>query len=321
MLWITRPDGWETAARTLLADGDAPDAHASDADARTERRRREAAEAASLRARHDAVEAVAALQREREMVAALTTERDRLAEEVTSVRRQLDEMSRAVRKREAGARVVDERSAATAEELSSLRTRLVGAESARDAALAARAAAPMTTDHERLRSLLVEAVSLLAEPGAARKRRAVRSPIAVPGGLYGDSEAAGRHLLQTPEVLVLVDGYNVAMLGWPELSLEHQRDRCVQAAETIARRWGTEVHVVFDGADIVGAHGPGRRLVRVSFSAPGVTADDVLRAEVAAVDSLRPVVVVTNDQAIIGDVRAAGANTLASGTFLAVARR
>jgi hypothetical protein len=320
MLWLTRPEGWQASAATLL-EGD--DGDAATGDARSERRRREAAEAASLRARQGAVEAVAALQREREAVAALTAERDRQAEELASVRRQLEETSRAVRKREAGATAADQRATAVSDELVSLQARLAEAEAARDAALTARAAEPVTTDHDRVRALLLEAASLLpaAGAGAGRGRRRARAPIAVPGGLYGDSEAAGEHLLRTPGVLVLVDGYNVAMLGWPDLALGHQRDRCVQAAETIARRWGTELHVVFDGAEVVGAHGRGRRLVRVSFSAPGISADDALRAEVAATDPSRQVVVVTNDQAIIADVRAAGANTLASGTFLAVARR
>jgi hypothetical protein len=317
MLWITRPDGWEAAAQELLLRADDPD----DGDARAERRRREAAEASSLRARQEAVEVVAALHREREAFAAVAAERDRLVVDLASVRRQLEESSRAARKREAGARVVDERAAGVSEELASLRARLVAAEGARDAALAARAAEPPTTDRDRVRSLLMEAVSLLPDSAATRPRRPPRSPIAVPGGLYGDSEAAGEHLLRTSGVRVLVDGYNVAMLGWPDLDLRHQRDRCVEAAETLARRWGTDVHIVFDGADVVGAHGGGRRLVRVSFSPAGVSADDALRAEVGVTDPARPVVVVTNDQEIVADVRAVGANTLASGTFLALARR
>jgi hypothetical protein len=318
LLWITRPDGWESTMERLLGDlDDEQDA----ADARAEKRRREAAEAASLRARQEAVEAVAALQRERDAVAALTAERDRLATELASTRRQLEETTRAARKREAGARPVDERASAASDEVVALRARLVDAEAARDNALAARAAEPVTTDQDRVRALLGEALALLPAPAAARARRRARSPIAVPGGLYGDSEAAGEHLLRSAGVLVLVDGYNVAMLGWPDLLLEQQRDRCVLAAENIARRWGTDVHLVFDGADVVGAHGRGRRLVRVSFSAAGVSADDALRAEVAATDPGRHVVVVTNDQAILTDVRAAGANTLPSATFLALARR
>jgi predicted RNA-binding protein with PIN domain len=61
--------------------------------------------------------------------------------------------------------------------------------------------------------------------------------------------------------------------------------------------------------------------VRVTFSPAGVLADDVLRAEVAELDHRRAVVVVTSDQAVVNDVRAEGANTIASDQFLAVARR
>ena len=44
-------------------------------------------------------------------------------------------------------------------------------------------------------------------------------------------------------------------------------------------------------------------------------------AEVAALDVDRPIVVVTNDQAEIADIRSAGANALSSNTFLDIARR
>lgn len=157
------------------------------------------------------------------------------------------------------------------------------------------------------------------EAGKGQQRQ--RRPIAVPGGVFGDSEAAAEHLLRAPGVLVLVDGYNVAKLGWKAWSLERQRAACIEAAENIARRWGTSIHIVFDGASVVGASAPRRRLVRVSYSPAGVLADDVLRAEVAALDVARAVVVVTNDQAVITDVRAAGANVVSSDRFIAVARR
>jgi hypothetical protein len=49
-----------------------------------------------------------------------------------------------------------------------------------------------------------------------------------------------------------------------------------------------------------------------------VIADDVIRNEVAAIPASTPVVVVTNDQAIITDVRAAGANTVRSDQFLQI---
>ncbi len=158
-------------------------------------------------------------------------------------------------------------------------------------------------------------------PAKVPRTRRTRRPIAVPGGLLGNSEAAGEHMLRVAGVTVLVDGYNVAKLGWKSLSLEAQRTACIDAAENIARRWGTKLHVVFDGSSVVGAASPKRRLIRVSYSPEGVTADDVLRAEVAALDVARPVVVITNDQAVVADVRAAGANVVSSNTFLALARR
>ena len=61
-------------------------------------------------------------------------------------------------------------------------------------------------------------------------------------------------------------------------------------------------------------------MARVVYSKPGVIADDVIRAEVAATPVERAVVVVTNDQAIRRDVAAAGANWLTSDAFLAAVR-
>jgi predicted RNA-binding protein with PIN domain len=85
----------------------------------------------------------------------------------------------------------------------------------------------------------------------------------------------------------------------------------------VARRYGTDIHVVFDGAEIVGAHTARRRMVRVSYSPTGVTADDVIRDEVRRLPQTRSVVVVTNDAAIITDVRAVGANVVPSNALLA----
>jgi len=148
-----------------------------------------------------------------------------------------------------------------------------------------------------------------------------RQPIPIPGGLYGDSAAAAEHLLRVPGVCVLVDGYNVAKLAWPQLALIEQRECCIQMLEDLCRRIGTDIRVVFDGAEVIGASSPRRRLVRVQFSPLGITADDVLRAEIAAMPTHVPAVVVTNDQAIVNDVRAAGVNVISTDTMLCVAGR
>ena len=144
----------------------------------------------------------------------------------------------------------------------------------------------------------------------SRKRPARRQPMRLPGGVLSGSAEAAEFLLRTAGATTFVDGYNVAKLGWPSLDLAHQREQCIMAAENLAKRWNMTMTIVFDGADRSGRsrRRPDRR-VRIVYSPAGVSADDVLRAEVAAAEVAKPVVVVTNDRAIITDVAAAGANT------------
>jgi predicted RNA-binding protein with PIN domain len=117
---------------------------------------------------------------------------------------------------------------------------------------------------------------------------------------------------------ILVDGYNVAKLGWPRLDLEAQRNTLLDAVENLVRRYGADITVIFDGASIVGAHTGRRQLTRVVFSPEGVTADDVIRNEVRRIPATHSVVVVTNDAEIVRDVGADGANALPSNALLAV---
>jgi predicted RNA-binding protein with PIN domain len=117
---------------------------------------------------------------------------------------------------------------------------------------------------------------------------------------------------------VLVDGYNVAKLAWPTRSLEAQRNQLLDAVENLARRFGSDLTVVFDGATVVGAHAARRRLVRVVWSPEGVIADDVIRDEVRRLPTARAVVVVTNDAEIVADVKALGANVVPSNALIAV---
>ena len=135
----------------------------------------------------------------------------------------------------------------------------------------------------------------------------------------GDSDVATEYLLRSGAT-VLVDGYNVAKTGWPSLDLEGQRVVLLDVVENLARRFKSDITVVFDGADVVGATADRRRVARVVYSPAGVIADDVIRDEVGRLPVNRPVVVVTNDQEIIRDVRAMGANTIATQQLLALAR-
>lgn len=146
---------------------------------------------------------------------------------------------------------------------------------------------------------------------------AVRTPLALPGGVISTSARAAEHLVRA-DAPILVDGYNVAMLGWPGRSLEEQRDALIDRSENLTRRYGSDVTIVFDGDSVVGAHAGRRRMVRVVFSPSGVSADDVIRDEVARLAPDRSVVVVTNDREIIDDVRRSGANVVPSNAFLAI---
>jgi predicted RNA-binding protein with PIN domain len=81
----------------------------------------------------------------------------------------------------------------------------------------------------------------------------------------------------------------------------------------LAARTQAEITCVFDGAGFgsVPAAGGGRR-VRVLFSDPGVTADEVIRRLVAAEPPGRPIVVVSADREVAEGVARPGVTALPS---------
>jgi predicted RNA-binding protein with PIN domain len=150
-----------------------------------------------------------------------------------------------------------------------------------------------------------------------------RVPVRLPGGLFDDSIEAADYLLHLPGALLVVDGYNVSMTAWPEVSVADQRRRLVAALGDLAARTSMPVEVVFDGADVGPAVVPGtaRALVRTRFSPPGVEADDVVLDLVAQLPPARPVVVVSSDNRVREGARRLGANTLQSAQLVAVLAR
>jgi len=153
-------------------------------------------------------------------------------------------------------------------------------------------------------------------------RRRVRRPVRLPGGVFEESTVAADHLLRLPEVIVVVDGYNVAKTAWTDVSLEEERRRLVQLLERAHLRTKADFLVVFDGegpAD--GAPGQAQsRTVRVRFSPAGVTADDVVRDLVDELPLGRPVVVVSSDREVVDGARARGANVIGSRQLLDAVR-
>ncbi len=139
-----------------------------------------------------------------------------------------------------------------------------------------------------------------------------------PSGVSGRvvDPAALDRLLALPLVHLVVDGYNVTKTGYPDLTLSDQRDRLIGQLAALHARTGAELTVVFDGAAVVAVPITTSRGVRVLFSDPGVLADDVIRALVAAEPVGRPVVVVTSDRAVAESVRRCGAHPVPSAVFL-----
>jgi predicted RNA-binding protein with PIN domain len=129
-------------------------------------------------------------------------------------------------------------------------------------------------------------------------------------------EAGVQRLLSVPQAHLIVDGYNVTMTGYGELTLSDQRDRLVAALAALAGRCGAEITVAFDGRTRPTVQPRWPRGVRVLFSAADQIADDLIRALVAAEPAGRPLLVATSDQQVVADVRRAGAWTVASDVLL-----
>ncbi len=119
-----------------------------------------------------------------------------------------------------------------------------------------------------------------------------------------------------PGAHLIVDGYNVTKTGFPELALADQRDRLVRQLAAFAARTSAEVTVVFDGAAVTTTR-PFARGVRVLFSAPGVSADDVIADLVRVEPSGRPVVVVSSDRRVADHAVSTGARAAPSAVLLA----
>jgi hypothetical protein len=326
VLWLQRPEGWREQAAKLVRDLQESDREADAAAAlHRERKRRDAAEQVAARSR---VEVLALESRVGSLTATvdeLRAELAKLAEEQAETRAELiDARNEARHARDREAAAVRKLEQAHAQRDDAM-DRLSRAEGVRDDVLADRAdsvadAAELAGIAARARDLSDQLAMLVDVDHAHPHRAPQRRALALPGGVVGDSDRATEYLVRSG-ASVLVDGYNVAKLGWPDLDLSDQRRVLLDTVENVARRYGSDVTVVFDGADVVGAATDQRRLVRVVYSPEGVIADDVIRAEVARLPANRPVVVVTNDAQIVADVRVRGANTVTSDRFLALARR
>ncbi|GGP35720.1 NYN domain-containing protein [Streptomyces calvus] len=135
--------------------------------------------------------------------------------------------------------------------------------------------------------------------------------------LSEDDPAILDQLLALPQAHLVVDGYNVTKTGYPQMPLEKQRLRLLGQLAQLAAQTGAEVTCVFDGAELAAPVllAPPRG-VRVLFSKPGVTADELIRQLVRAEPPGRPVIVASTDREVADGVARAGARPVASAVLL-----
>ena len=156
------------------------------------------------------------------------------------------------------------------------------------------------------------------KPVAPKKLR----PLSAPHGLFEDSPESLTVWLQTPNVQVLIDGYNVTMgeEGFGDLHLPDQRERLVQEVARLGRKYGVVPTIIFDGSDLqVGNQRKTRLPVKVEYSSPDEIADDHLVARLSDLPP-DPVIVVTNDRELQERARSKGATIATSDQLLALVR-
>jgi predicted RNA-binding protein with PIN domain len=341
-LFLTRPPGWEAeldaAARAYAEHETAIDEQRAEQDARRNVARLEStiarleAELAGVRQELAAAEAARdeerragrdAIARSSELEArlhAVRGERDRHRDDAQSAAREVARLKAVLAERRGGATIDSDALTRAVADASHAADRLQLALHA--AAIALRPADEGVEDPEDEDGVAEPAPtprSPLAQPPSRDAER--RRPARLPPGVLDDSDEAANALVRVNGMVLLVDGYNVAMLGWPSRPISEQRTRLVDALAQLVARTGADVEVIFDGT---GVPPPGpltdRRGVRVSFSPPDVEADDVLITRAESLPVHRPVTVASNDRRVQDGARGAGANVISSAQLLAVLR-
>ncbi|MFD7921777.1 NYN domain-containing protein [Streptomyces sp. NPDC059740] len=328
--YILRPAGW--VELVTAAEEEVERADAVRADEETSR------ELARLREELSQVRAAARAEAER-----ARAELDTLRKENDVLHRRLRSATSDVRRREAEVRKAEaevqavraqagaDRAAAEGE-ARRLRARATEAEAALEAGRRA-VREGRSVEDMRLR-LLLDTV-LDAAQGLRRELalppaevRPADTVDAVSPGTLSPRDVAARALSETdpalldqllalPQAHLVVDGYNVTKTGYPAIPLEKQRLRLLGGLAVLAAQTGAEMTCVFDGAELAAPVllAPPRG-VRVLFSKPGVTADELIRQLVRAEPSGRPVVVVSTDREVADGVAQAGARPVSSALLL-----
>ena len=346
-LWLTRPDGWEQELQAVPSDA------ASNGDLASLERRLRGAEAAVERVRserdaereaagrlrrrvasaeHDLAEARAERDELRALADAAAEERSRVLRALKAAESERDAARHDLR--DARRANVDAEA-----ELAALKeaTATGGGEVAPAPPTSTRVTEALGRARRALSNLDEALASAEAEIGLGDRTRAGRGrgagraggdkrPVkptrrrrTLRIGLRDGTVEALRHLLGIEGAVLLVDGYNLARLTWPNLAPDEERRRTVALLEEVQNRYGCRVVVVFDGESGTVAP-PASRWVTVRFSPTGTTADDVIIDMVGRGDGSMggdPVVVVSSDMEIVRAAERSGAHVFPSAVFVA----
>jgi predicted RNA-binding protein with PIN domain len=157
-----------------------------------------------------------------------------------------------------------------------------------------------------------------------RAKPTKREKLRAPKGLLDDAKETLEQWLTTPDLALVVDGYNVAKheKGFSTGELESQRDVLVSELQRLSARYSNvSVLVVFDGSEV--PPGSARRKkgrVKVEYSRDDEIADDHIVARVEELPPV-PVIVATSDRELQERVEKLDATVATSPQLLEVIRK
>ena len=185
-------------------------------------------------------------------------------------------------------------------------------------------------ERERAAKAKAAAAPKSPAPKAQPKLTGPRPVLKVPKGRLEDASETLDAWLETPGVTLLVDGYNVtrSAAGFPQLSLEQQRDRLRDMLKKLSNRLRVTTVLVWDGGEV--APGTKRRssgFLTEEYSEPDRSGagTDKDRADRHIVELLKemppePVVLATNDRGLQDEARAQRATIASSDQLLGLLR-
>lgn len=170
----------------------------------------------------------------------------------------------------------------------------------------------------KTRSILSQAETPVAQAAPVEQKSEPRTRVAIPQGLSLESEASLKTVFAQKDLVVLVDGYNVSLNSFGDLSLELQRERTVACVTNVETRFHPSCVIVFDGQS-ASTRGRIQSKVHVVFSPAGTTADDVIIERIKVTPKDRPIVVVTSDRNLGARAKGLGCEVISSQAFVNVA--